>query len=50
MDDKLRLELRITSMILEVVDMHDQVDTSDIQSIAQVKARDIIKEVRKNGH
>lgn len=37
----------ISDMILEVANLYNEVDTSDLQGIASAKARDIIKLLNK---
>jgi hypothetical protein len=45
--EELRLEIRITSIILEVANAHPDIPNSDLQGIAQARAQDIIREVRQ---
>lgn len=46
MTPSLRLELSITDMILEVAELFNEVTTSDLQGIAQAKAKRIIEAVK----
>lgn len=42
-------EDKTSDMILEVANLYNEVTTSDLQGIAQAKARDIIKQFGKKG-
>ena len=44
--DELKLEWLITDKILEVVNLYNEVTTSDLQGIAQANTKEIIRLVR----
>ena len=44
--EEILLEMEIANMILGVANIYNEVTTSDLQGIAQVKAQEIIKRLR----
>lgn len=44
--EELFLEMEIQDYILEVANLYNEVDTSDLQGIAQVKAKEIISKLK----
>jgi len=47
MDERQKLEMDITEYILEVADLKPKVTRSDLQGMAQAKAKKIINEVEE---
>ena len=46
MKENLKLELEVTNHILEVANLYNEVSTSDLQGIAQAKAKEIIQKLK----
>jgi hypothetical protein len=49
MDDEMRLEMKISDMILDVANIFPKATTSDLQGMADVAATKIIELVRARG-
>lgn len=47
MEENLKLELEVTDHILEVANLYNEVTTSDLQGIAQAKAKALILDLKK---